>query len=88
MKSYIEQLKDYGVKAVTFSGGGEPLMNRDTETAIVHARAIGLDVGLITNGQYMAPGGLADVIVGHCTWVRVSLSATTPKAPKGSEGQP
>lgn len=78
MVSYIAQFQDMQGKAVVFSGGGEPLMNPHTRHAVTHAKAIGLDVGFITNGQLITEA-IAETLVSSCVWVRISLSATTPQ---------
>lgn len=78
MTSYIQQLVEVDTLSIQFSGGGEPLMNSTTEDAVAYARAKDLDVGFITNGQLITPQ-IAEILVSSCTWVRISLSATTPE---------
>ena len=46
----IEELADEKVKSITFTGGGEPLMNPYTPEAIELAVKKGVEVGLVTNG--------------------------------------
>ena len=52
-KRIIDELADISVRAVTFTGGGEPLCNPDTLDAIRYANHKGLDVALITNGSLL-----------------------------------
>lgn len=73
---WLHQMADYGVRGVVFTGGGEPLMNEHTLGAMSHAKAIGLDVGLITNGGKFPGGVKSRAILDACTWVRISLDAS------------
>ncbi len=75
-KNILKQIKQFGGKAVTFTGGGEPLCNKDTLKAVDYARKIGLDVGFITNGILLNKEN-NKIIVKNCTWVRVSLDAAS-----------
>jgi MoaA/NifB/PqqE/SkfB family radical SAM enzyme len=77
-KAVLEQLKEAGARGVTFTGGGDPTVNPDTPAAVRHARALGLDVGFITNAQRLTPDA-ARAVVECCTWARVSLDAATPE---------
>ncbi len=75
-KNILNQIKKFGGKAVTFTGGGDPLCNKDTIGAVKYAKKIGLDVGFITNGILLNEHNVKD-IVSSCVWVRVSLDAAT-----------
>ena len=72
--SYIKQLAKAKVRAVTFTGGGEPLMSPYTAEAIMYAKKLGMDVALITNGLLLTDY-LNRIILDNCTWVRISLDA-------------
>lgn len=78
VSDWLSQMKGYGVKAITYTGNGEPLMNKDTLPAIKYASELGLDVGLITNGGMLNKES-CEVIVNNCVWVRVSLDAGSPQ---------
>ncbi len=67
----IKDLSEMGVKAVTFSGGGEPLLYGEDRILELmrQCRSAGMDVGLITNGSKITKPDFIDV----CTWMRVSL---------------
>jgi len=73
----IDELGDGGVKSVTFTGGGEPLMNPLTTEALYMAKKKKMDVGLVTNGGLM-DRDVCKAIVDTCTFLRVSLDAATP----------
>ena len=47
----MDDLGAIGTKAITFSGGGEPLLHRDISVIMGRAIDVGLDLSIITNGQ-------------------------------------
>lgn len=74
----IFQIRKIGGKAITFTGGGEPLCNKITLKAVKYACYLGLDVGFITNGTFIDTE-VSRVLLRHCTWIRVSLDASSPE---------
>lgn len=46
----LYELKEIGVKSITFTGGGEPLMNPNFNDMFLSAKLLGFEIGLITNG--------------------------------------
>jgi len=88
VKDLIKQIKEYGGKGLTFTGGGEPLMNSFTIDAVKYARELGLDIGFISNGLLLNEEK-AEVLVDSCTWIRISIDAgrqETYKLTHGLEG--
>jgi len=77
LKLALDEIRSIGVRGVTFTGGGEPLVNPHTPWAVTYARSIGLDVGFITNGT-MLDEEIAQIIVENCVWTRVSLDSIFP----------
>lgn len=69
----IQEMADMGVKAVTFSGGGEPLCYSYINQALEMVRAYGIEYSMITNGQALH-GEVVEYLEG-AKWVRVSLDA-------------
>lgn len=69
----ITDLARMGVRAVTFSGGGEPLVYGESRVFALAALAFGhgMDVALITNGSLLKMRDWHDIL----TWVRVSLDS-------------
>jgi radical SAM protein with 4Fe4S-binding SPASM domain len=67
----VDQLAAIGVRAVTFSGGGEPLVYGEARVLalVERCRQRGMDAALITNGSLLTDPRWAEL----CTWVRVSL---------------
>ena len=77
MQEIISDMRDVGVKAVTFSGGGEPLVYPYIVTAMRKVLEAGIDLSIITNGQLLKDER-ADVL-SHAKWVRISFdSAKSP----------
>lgn len=73
MKEIITDMEDMGVKAVTFSGGGEPLVYPyivDTMRGVLDA---GIDLSIITNGQLLKEER-AEVLA-DAKWVRISFDS-------------
>ena len=61
-----------GVKAIEFTGGGEPTVHPQWAAIISHAQGLGLKTGLVTNGTRI--GGQAELL-SKLTWLRISLDA-------------
>ncbi len=72
-KEILDDCAEMGVKAIEFTGGGEPTVHKDWVEIIGHAQNLGLQTGLITNGVRLKP----DPILEKLTWLRVSLDAGT-----------
>jgi MoaA/NifB/PqqE/SkfB family radical SAM enzyme len=71
----IDDLAAIGVRAVTFSGGGEPLLHPNIVDFLKLASSRNLDISIITNGQLLV-GERADLLR-TAKWVRVSIDYTT-----------
>jgi MoaA/NifB/PqqE/SkfB family radical SAM enzyme len=63
-----------GVAAVTFSGGGEPMLHKSLPDAVSRLGRGGVRIGCLTNGSNLR-GRMADAFAQHGTWVRISLDA-------------
>ncbi len=72
MSEIVEDCIDMGVKAVTFSGGGEPFCYPHlAETANALADG-GISIASLTNGGLLR-GEAAEIFAKRGTWVRVSM---------------
>jgi len=80
----VEDLYCIGVKAITWSGGGEPLMHPNIIDAIEKARQRGLEQAIITNGQELEGRRLCEII--DFKWVRVSFDYYDRKSFKKTRG--
>lgn len=72
MEEICEDIIEMKVEAVTFSGGGEPLLYRDIEKTISSLGRAGVKIGVLTNGTYLS-GERAKVLANYASWVRVSM---------------
>lgn len=69
----LADCKELGVKAIQFTGGGEPTVHPNHIAIFKHAQWLQLKTGLVTNGLVMRDFEvLADM-----DWVRISLDAGT-----------
>lgn len=74
MAELIEDFAAMGVKAVTFTGGGEPLCCRHILQAFGGLFEAGIKVALLTNGSLLA-GEAAELLAARAVWVRASMDA-------------
>jgi MoaA/NifB/PqqE/SkfB family radical SAM enzyme len=74
MGEIVDDLIAMKVKAVTFSGGGEPLLYRPLPDVIERLGSAGISVASLTNGSNLK-GRMADAFARWGTWIRVSLDA-------------
>jgi MoaA/NifB/PqqE/SkfB family radical SAM enzyme len=75
LNEILDDLGDMGVKAVTFSGGGEPLVYPKIIEAMKKVTDNKIDLSIITNGQLLK-GEKAETLL-DAKWVRVSMDAAT-----------
>jgi MoaA/NifB/PqqE/SkfB family radical SAM enzyme len=80
MIEILHDLYNMGTKAITWSGGGEPLMHPDIVDFMRLNLALKMDLSIITNGQNLAKER-AEVLA-DAKWVRVSMDYTTPEEMK------
>lgn len=73
MQEIIQDMKDMGVKAVTFSGGGEPLVYPYIVEAMKKILEAGIDLSIITNGQLLKDERAR--VLTQAKWVRISCDA-------------
>lgn len=72
----IDDCYELGVKAIQFTGGGEPTVHPDHRDLFMRAHRYGIDAGLVTNGLKMLPTHEA---FQQMTWIRVSIDAGSPE---------
>lgn len=71
MLEILDDLAGMQVKAVTYSGGGEPLVHSEIEAILERTLELGLDLSIITNGQLLQ--GRRAELLGRGKWTRVSM---------------
>jgi wyosine [tRNA(Phe)-imidazoG37] synthetase (radical SAM superfamily) len=74
MMALAHEFVELGVKAVTFSGGGEPLLYKPLPDVIEILAAGGIRIAALSNGSNLK-GRVADSFAKYGTWVRISLDA-------------
>ena len=74
MHKIADDLINMNVKAVTFTGGGEPLIYKPLPDIIEKLASGGIKVGSLSNGSNLK-GRVADSFAKYATWIRVSLDA-------------
>lgn len=73
MEEIISDMKEIGVKAVTFSGGGEPLIYPHITETMKRILQANIDLSIITNGQLL--NGERAKILANAKWVRISFDS-------------
>lgn len=73
MQEIIDDFADMGVKAVTFSGGGEPLVYPHIIETIEGMKNAGVQTSVITNGQLL--NGERAQTLRDAKWVRISCDS-------------
>jgi len=74
MMEIADDLINMGTKAITFSGGGEPLLYKPISRVVEHLGSAGLKIGCLTNGSNLK-GKVAQSFANHGDWIRVSIDA-------------
>lgn len=74
MFEIVDDLITMGVEAVTFSGGGEPLLYKPLPEVVERLAAGGVRVAALTNGANLK-GRMANAFAAHGTWIRVSMDS-------------
>lgn len=87
MMEIVDDIVAMGVRAVTFSGGGEPTIYKPLPQVIERLAAGGVRVAALTNGSNLK-GRVADAFAAHGTWVRVSVDAWADAPFSKSRGVP
>tara|TARA_Y100000310_G_scaffold316120_1_gene367501 strand:+ start:412 stop:1626 length:1215 start_codon:yes stop_codon:yes gene_type:complete len=78
-----EDFVDMGVRAVNWTGGGEPTLNRHLKEAIAYCGENGIKQGMFTNGTLFDRWDMFETLVDHMTWVRISVDAGTKETYNG-----
>lgn len=81
----IEEVSRLGVKAISFTGGGEPTLHPRFMEMLECAKAYGLEVGLITNGLAFSQE-LAERALPLLKWIRFSLDAGSAEMYRKTHG--
>ncbi len=71
MLEFLDDAAEMGVKCLTFSGGGEPLLHPYAGVFMSRTLSRGMGLSIITNGQLLE-GDRADILA-RADWVRISM---------------
>lgn len=82
-----DDLVSMGVRAVTFSGGGEPLLYKELPAVVRRLAEGNIRVATLTNGSNLK-GAMADAFAEYGTWVRVSLDGWDDLSYAAARGAP
>ncbi len=74
-ESIIDDAARMGVKAITYSGGGEPTLHPQFKAISTIGSDYSIDQGLITNGSMLHHKDICEHIVNNFKWVRISVDA-------------
>lgn len=85
MYEIVDDVIAMGVKAVTFTGGGEPLLYKPLPGVVRRLAQGGVRVATLTNGSNLK-GRVADAFAEYATWVRVSTDAWDDRSFSRSRG--
>jgi len=78
-----EDFVDMGVRAINWTGGGEPTLNRHLKEAIEYCGQNGIKMGMFTNGTLFDKWDMFEALVENMTWVRISVDAGTKETYNG-----
>jgi len=79
MMEIVDDLAEMGVKAATFSGGGEPLIYPYITEAVTRLGQSGVKVATLTNGSHLHEE-IAEAFARYGTWIRISIDGWDAKS--------
>lgn len=75
-----KSLVQMGVRAINWTGGGEPTVNPALKDAIQYiGQNSNIKMGMFTNGTLLDRFDLFDTIIDNMTWIRISVDAGRPE---------
>ena len=80
LMSLCEDFVSMGVRAVNWTGGGEPCLNKHLKEAIEYCGKNGIKQGIFTNGTLLDKRDLFETMVDNMTWVRISIDTGTEES--------
>ena len=73
------ELIEMKVRAINWTGGGEPTLNKHLIKAIKYCGKHGMKMGMFTNGTLFDKYDMFEILVDYMTWIRISVDAGTEK---------
>lgn len=80
----IDSCKSLGVKAIQYTGGGEPLIHPNIKEALRKTINYGMEVGVVSNGMAL-DDELIDIL-SNVSWVRISVDSFLSETYKSQRG--
>ena len=80
----LNDFKDMGVKAVTYSGGGEPLLHPNITEVMRKTINNNIDLSIITNGELLSEDNAK--VLANAKWIRISMDYCNAAMFKQSRG--
>jgi len=77
-------LKEWGVQAVVWAGGGEPILHPDFRDMLQYNALLGMDAAILSNG--VCDKATAEQIGQLCRWAGISVDAGTAKTYRALKG--
>jgi wyosine [tRNA(Phe)-imidazoG37] synthetase (radical SAM superfamily) len=74
LKQTLQELADHGTRAVTFTGGGEPLLYPEFESCLCLTQTLNLEFGVTTNAALPISENMTAALA-HASWIRASVNA-------------
>jgi len=74
----LDDFKELDVKAVNYTGGGEPTVHKDFADIIRETHRRGIQIGLICNGSRFHKLPMEEILK-MFTWIRVSMDSFSPE---------
>jgi MoaA/NifB/PqqE/SkfB family radical SAM enzyme len=84
IKKLLAEFVTYGIPAVQYTGGGEPLMHPEFYSIIEETIRHNIEYALVTNGSAIKLKHIN--LFKKATWIRISLDAISPEVYKISHG--
>ncbi len=76
MRYLLDRLKSAGIKAVIWTGGGEPTLHPNLLKGMRYAKSLGLRNGLFTNGSLLTTDMIEELLYNIApNFIRISLNA-------------
>ena len=79
----LDELRRMGVKAITWTGGGDPTQHKGVEKVVSYAAGLGFEQGFITHGA-VDPSHL----IQYLRWIRFSVDAANKDSYGRQHGKP
>jgi len=80
----LKEIKEIGIKAIEWTGGGEPILHPAHKRIFAKAKKMGFEQSLVTNGTLL---DMVDIyIIRDFEWVRFSVDSSTPETYKNIKG--